>query len=167
MALHMVLIPRGSSPHTRGTQWRAPGTLCLQRDHPRIRGEHLRRVLRAVFELGIIPAYAGNTAFPIAAFVMMWIIPAYAGNTYIIIHTSKSSLGSSPHTRGTPVWPDSAPKRSGDHPRIRGEHAAVPAVDDADRGIIPAYAGNTSRRACSGGTWPDHPRIRGEHLARL
>ena len=93
------------------------------------------------------------------------IIPAYAGSTSVCLGASS---------------------RSGDHPRIRGEH------DDSDqysidglgssphtRGarlwrpptspiarIIPAYAGSTPREMCRDPTSWDHPRIRGEHLSR-
>ena len=79
-----------------------------------------------------------------------------------------------------------------DHPRIRGEHAAVYQLGRHVAGIIPAYAGSTiaahaaalalwgssphtrgalpAQRPCPSATG-DHPRIRGEHrsarLARL
>ena len=91
------------------------------------------------------------------------IIPAYAGST------------SSPTRRRS---------RTGDHPRIRGEHAVLAVHVDRGGGssphtrgarlgaphrrtsgrIIPAYAGSTVR---SGALWhlsADHPRIRGEHV---
>ena len=35
------------------------------------------------------------------------------------------------------------------------------------RGIIPAYAGSTRRRRCSGHRPRDHPRVCGEHAARI
>ena len=70
-----------------------------------------------------------------------------------------------------------------DHPRIRGEHASAfvspptdcgssPHTRGAPRrragwmrgpGIIPAYAGSTSRVLRLRRRWRDHPRIRGEH----
>ena len=113
----------GSSPHTRGTR-RASGRSCRSsRDHPRIRGEHLRPGVRHALVQGIIPAYAGNTQAP---FLVVLLIE-----------------GSSPHTRGTPARRWSAAGRAGDHPRIRGEHGADHAVAQEHAGIIPAYAGNT------------------------
>ena len=91
-----------------------------------------------------------------------WIIPAYAGST----------RGFLPR----PTLPQ-------DHPRIRGEHAALasqahsiagssPHTRGAPRrrqryrrhsGIIPAYAGSTARRRYPAIPPTDHPRIRGEH----
>ncbi len=112
------------------------------------------------------------------------IIPAYAGNTYFLMTAMAVTLGSSPHTRGTPtpVTPPSSIPR--DHPRIRGEHGRALVDVARDRGIIPAYAGNTgfaedglpngagssphtrgtrTRRTASRCSRWDHPRIRGEH----
>ena len=74
----------------------------------------------------------------------------------------------------------------GDHPRIRGEHQTFPSSRRAASGssphtrgalprlsaraqasgIIPAYAGSTTMRACSARSGADHPRIRGEHARR-
>ena len=91
------------------------------------------------------------------------IIPAYAGSTAIL----------------RPV-----PGRRQDHPRIRGEHRIVclnrwvatgssPHTRGArgvgqgrqdGLGIIPAYAGSTTRAWPSGRSPRDHPRIRGEHF---
>ena len=93
------------------------------------------------------------------------IIPACAGNT------QSSSV---------------IPSASGDHPRVCGEHApsrlqrrprwgSSPRVRGTpqagrrrtrSRGIIPACAGNTSRRVALYYIENDHPRVCGEHLAR-
>ena len=132
---------------------------------------------------GIIPAYAGSTGSwdgpdnEVAGSspptrgaptphrshtVQVRIIPAYAGSTC-----------SRPP-------PERAPS---DHPRLRGEHdeqqasarvqrGSSPPTRGApgpgrrragDRGIIPAYAGSTTRRRASTCAEPDHPRLRGEH----
>ena len=155
---------RGSSPHTRGTRTSYQQGLAAYRDHPRIRGEHDEPVQAALPDLGIIPAYAGNTEHPDARM--------------------KCPTGSSPHTRGTLLHGGVLSDSSGDHPRIRGEHLVFPFDFPFGIGIIPAYAGNTLRWEMHGvcpmgssphtrGTrsWPrsssrwrrDHPRIRGEH----
>ena len=154
----------GSSPHTRG----APGSIRSARrylkDHPRIRGEHPRAHEVRVRDGGIIPAYAGSTT------------------TSSIL--SRSSRGSSPHTRGAPLLFCASCTAFWDHPRIRGEHYQGSCRPGGARGIIPAYAGSTQFIITDGdttvGSSPhtrgapeaaftvnvaerDHPRIRGEH----
>ena len=111
--------------------------------------------------------------------------------------------GSSPHTRGAriahrqetqryriiPAYAGSTEPRptarggDEDHPRIRGEHAALASQAHSIAGssphtrgaqthtsaptrhtrIIPAYAGSTPRRRLQSRMRADHPRIRGEH----
>ena len=157
------MVP-GSSPHTRGT----PGSRSCQGyrlwDHPRIRGEHSADIHHAAPATGIIPAYAGNTKFPIIGF--------------------KDKTGSSPHTRGTLGLTVVGCLIASDHPRIRGEHCSCAENSFRNVGIIPAYAGNTTHwqtcgyvvagssphtrgtRCCRSrrcGSRRDHPRIRGEH----
>ena len=93
------------------------------------------------------------------------IIPAYAGNT------------ATPNTSGL---------RTGDHPRVCGEHGAVREpicrkTGSSPRmrgtlcrlfqsiyytGIIPAYAGNTDLHARDVMHVRDHPRVCGEHIER-
>ena len=155
---------RGSSPHTRGTLRWHPFRYLVCWDHPRIRGEHALGQVDGAPVLGIIPAYAGNTC-------------SQTQRCFII-------QGSSPHTRGTRGRARCRCRRTRDHPRIRGEHAADGADVAVEGGIIPAYAGNTDAtggvRLSSPGSSPhtrgtptcpvwcpgqtrDHPRIRGEH----
>ena len=92
--------------------------------------------------------------------------------------------GSSPHTRGALHPARKLGHLGRDHPRIRGEHAALLALGEKGVGIIPAYAGSTSNwlkftwkcpgssphtRGARNSRQPgrsgsgDHPRIRGEH----
>ena len=114
----------GSSPHTRGarTPTRRPPT--SRRDHPRIRGEHLK--LQAVVE--------HNNG----------IIPAYAGSTFDSLSCISTLEGSSPHTRGARRPLVLRHHGVGDHPRIRGEHEEPRDLLHALVGIIPAYAGSTA-----------------------
>ena len=131
-------------------------------DHPRIRGEHLRPSPDAREAAGSSPHTRGARAecVPVADFP--GIIPAYAGST----------TGSPP----SPPW-------TADHPRIRGEHtqwgsSAVGVSGSSPHtrgaltrrgsvaeylGIIPAYAGSTTRPGRVRPPGRDHPRIRGEH----
>ena len=156
----------GSSPHTRGTPTRQAGCACRRRDHPRIRGEHVLAASSAVAPARIIPAYAGNTFLipsinvpqsgssphtrgTLSGFRQAelhdGIIPAYAGNTSPDAIDNALAAGSSPHTRGTPRAASRRCSAARDHPRIRGEHHDLLPELGARAGIIPAYAGNTSK----------------------
>ena len=116
----------GSSPHTRGAPSPSSSDDGRRWDHPRIRGEHLALHLVLLGHSGIIPAYAGSTS------------------TRSTMMVSKS--GSSPHTRGARVRERLSGGRTGDHPRIRGEHLAAALRHALHHGIIPAYAGSTTSR---------------------
>ena len=118
-----------------------------------------------VGDRGSSPHTRGARPLVSAALPPVRIIPAYAGST-----TSSRARAAG----------------RGDHPRIRGEHAAaavpemevpgssphtrgahIPAVEDSGvEGIIPAYAGSTCRRILGSAPGTDHPRIRGEHFSR-
>ena len=153
----------GSSPHSRGTRMNN-GRHCepfgiipafagnthsclfrrlLNRDHPRIRGEHrgwmrsrqtgrgssphsrgTRTILFVVETFkGIIPAFAGNTLNTPGAERHPWDHPRIRGEHVGAVIVIISLVGSSPHSRGTPLcsW------------RLYGSI-----------GIIPAFAGNTN-----------------------
>ena len=158
----MMLLPTGSSPHTRGARLWAPWTTFSNRiipayagstpkqyyldsgagDHPRIRGEHCPwlGVLRG--GTGSSPHTRGAPRGSEAASGGWRIIPAYAGSTTYMPEAGFPVTGSSPHTRGAPVAV--APPESGSR-------------------IIPAYAGSTPTPTWSKNRFLDHPRIRGEH----
>ena len=132
-------------------------------DHPRIRGEHVRRPLRQGERLGSSPHTRGAPTSCRSWHSPLRIIPAYAGSTL-----AWSTI------RATPP----------DHPRIRGEHGASEDAQHGGKGssphtrgapngaesiaekvgIIPAYAGSTSRWTIPASAVADHPRIRGEHI---
>ena len=157
----------------------------MPRDHPRIRGEHLRGRRREGRRAGIIPAYAGNTApssriahaspgssphtrgtpcRPCRSRAARWIIPAYAGNTTRRIQEVLGCPGSSPHTRGTRAGGHSRRLGRRDHPRIRGEHAAlVWNLDGVIVGSSPHTRGTRKFINTRARNQRDHPRIRGEH----
>ena len=158
----------GSSPHTRGARgrWQGsgahPGIIPAYAgsteasrvgagrpgDHPRIRGEHERRIGAFIGAVGSSPHTRGahSRSDPLGG--TRGIIPAYAGST--------SPTGNRP-----------PPPR--DHPRIRGEHDGEGPVDGVQGGssphtrgarwrgpgrrspgrIIPAYAGSTYRSRVS------------------
>ena len=156
--------PKGSSPHTRGApeqpSTKSPSCRIIpayagstnrpdqanlaEPDHPRIRGEHETAVTPIWKTSGSSPHTRGARGTFMLSGGGSRIIPAYAGST---------AAGSSCRGSGT------------DHPRIRGEHepsqpaatlspgssphtrgALRGSVSGAERGgIIPAYAGSTSR----------------------
>ena len=153
---------RGSSPHTRGALDREAirpgvdriipayagsttvglGTQLRDRDHPRIRGEHVHIEAPRCPQMGSSPHTRGAPACLPCKRSAARIIPAYAGSTLFTEVVLAALNGSSPHTRGaqTDSW-----------------------FSPSTRRIIPAYAGSTGwifpgRRRCK-----DHPRIRGEH----
>ena len=157
---------KGSSPHMRGTRIRPPeyartlGIIpayagntwtpsispALPWDHPRICGEHSRGLRRMTVARGSSPHMRGTLHKRDYRFPRWRIIPAYAGNTSALspsgnryrdhpricgehcrnVVALSTSMGSSPHMRGT----------------LSGFHRPFPVG-----GIIPAYAGNTNRRA--------------------
>ena len=172
----------GSSPHTRGapdpasrpdppgriipayagSTLRSSPRLKLLRDHPRIRGEHVRAMDANGLAHGSSPHTRGARMGRVHDPRRRRIIPAYAGST-----TATAPLA----------------RKGRDHPRIRGEHqpthdtpattrgssphtrgarigSAAPATSV---GIIPAYAGSTTTNAPYHLAGADHPRIRGEH----
>ena len=132
-------------------------------DHPRVCGEHCAtaftmfsvsgsspRMRGTPFSgslliawLGIIPAYAGNTAIFHEFPSYIWDHPRVCGEHHDCTRRACPSVGSSPRMRGTRERHDRRFSR---------------------RGIIPAYAGNTLtsvRKSLESG---DHPRVCGEHL---
>ena len=92
---------------------------------------------------GIIPAYAGNTCPAIRKHSPTRNHPRVCGEHALSTVLSTSSAGSSPRMRGTPTCAD---------------------YEIPWRGIIPAYAGNTSGYPSARPYARDHPRVCGEHL---
>ena len=175
---------RGSSPHARGTQ-----TVSSHERHTR----------------GIIPACAGNTRRSARNTSTSRDHPRMRGEHDAVDGGDHLVEGSSPHARGTqtrscnlPAFPGiipacagntishhSAPDKTRDHPRMRGEHLlgiAIPSFPSGSSphargtpsmvvsflvslGIIPACAGNTSSMVHVISLRRDHPRMRGEHRA--
>ena len=114
----------------------------MERDHPRMRGEHDGVLAGEGADFGIIPACAGSTTFA-------W-------------GTARRMPGSSPHARGAPVPVASRGRGPRDHPRMRGEHVALKLYAILTNGIIPACAGSTSKDGMqSGCVWGSSPHARG------
>ncbi len=175
-------IPSGSSPLTRGALGPGiPGSLgpgiipayagstpersspaTALRDHPRLRGEHISRERHENSREGSSPLTRGALSLQTAMSWTARIIPAYAGSTFVC---------------GIAYFV------SEDHPRLRGEHKAMPLLFTRmtgsspltrgartrpsllfpSPGIIPAYAGSTAEHGKQRDSRRDHPRLRGEH----
>ena len=192
-------------------------------DHPRVCGEHGhgRQVVRQ--RLGSSPRMRGARSFETHQVPRIGIIPAYAGSTRVRPHGRLrrgdhprvcgehndyrqclgTCQGSSPRMRGAqtprsrrlgeggiiPAYAGSTThvllnlSVSRDHPRVCGEHMHITIITNRDRGssprmrgaqrqqlqqpvlpgIIPAYAGSTTRYSSNEGPGQDHPRVCGEH----
>ena len=97
----------------------------LERDHPRICGEHELQTGGSVEVTGSSPHMRGTLRVEGQGSMLPGIIPAYAGNTESGKGQKPVGQGSSPHMRGT--------------------HALRHGASIRD-GIIPAYAGNTGEK---------------------
>ena len=135
-------------------------------DHPRACGEHSSptmiirtvsgsspRLRGTLIELiviwhvfGIIPALAGNTYGNIMRTFCIWDHPRACGEHLFLMRFSALYLGSSPRLRGTQTMPEK---------------------NNAENGIIPALAGNTSLKSIQCSSYRDHPRACGEHNSQV
>ena len=173
---------RGSSPHARGAHnvekdkvtrtgiipACAGSTGALRavrkqaRDHPRMRGEHLRSVTSMMSGSGSSPHARGAHCLVAVGDDARGIIPACAGSTPPR-GASRSSCWDHPRMRGEHAPAVVIPiMRAGSSPHARG----APLVTDAaepDSRIIPACAGSTMGRWQCLEAGGDHPRMRGEH----
>ena len=92
------------------------------------------------------------------------IIPAHAGNTADVSSVRCSDRdhprACGEHSMALPLVNGS----TGSSPRMRGTRIPLPTFA-TEIGIIPAHAGNTSKRLSGGTSGRDHPRACGEHFA--
>ena len=135
------------------------------RDHPRVCGEHHMTSIMVHLSWGSSPRMRGTPVVPPRRASPNGIIPAYAGNT-LSNHACTSAGGDHPRVCGEHLCLGVLfCANTGSSPRMRGTLDLVHPVVKT-QGIIPAYAGNTSRVPCCSGCRWDHPRVCGEHLSR-
>ena len=149
----------------RGTLLRHEISREAQGDHPRVCGEHCHVVGHARRISGSSPRMRGTLLEHVAVGAGDGIIPAYAGNT-IRNATSLRKTGDHPRVCGEHVMMVGSFRLSkGSSPRMRGTLDAL--IIGVNRsGIIPAYAGNTGKARVLVSSHRDHPRVCGEHQER-
>ena len=138
-------------------------TNMAYRDHPRLRGEYLKKNYGFAGKRGSPPLARGILLDCVRQRNPDGITPACAGNTQ---------------------YPSPPDKRFWDHPRLRGEYSfpnrlalwitgspplargiqVILDEDDYSKGITPACAGNTPLRLDQAIRSWDHPRLRGEYV---
>ena len=123
LVVREVVLMAGIIPAYAGNTWSWWCSASIPWDHPRVCGEHLGCLVGRVDGGGIIPAYAGNTIASCAGESIESDHPRVCGEHPYRIIPIPEDMGSSPRMRGTLR-----------HRRCRAGY----------RGIIPAYAGNTT-----------------------
>ena len=158
----------GSSPHTRGAL-ECIGVAASNRgiipayagstddtgyfhvtlrDHPRIRGEHFDYDPTINFAWGSSPHTRGAQLVCLIAWRIHGIIPAYAGST-MASNATTAGRKDHPRIRGEHrVGEVTESEEVGSSPHTRGARGRYP-QDLPQLGIIPAYAGSTTRRRVS------------------
>ena len=117
-----------------------------------------------VFSSGSSPRMRGALGVDTGDELYFRIIPAYAGSTRFQGLNRRPSRDHprvcGEHDGSFHCFTISA----GSSPRMRGAHLTG-LVEDIHEGIIPAYAGSTTRVSGKNTRWKDHPRVGGEHPA--
>ncbi len=176
----------GLSPLTRGTCYAGPGErryirfipagagntnnrrsqLSAETVYPRWRGEHMGRVQRSHFCIGLSPLARGPHGACASLAFLHRFIPAGAGNT----NNRRSQLSAEtvyPRWRGEHMG---RVHRShfciGLSPLARGTRVALGEAVSPLR-FIPAGAGNTNNRRSQRSAETVYPRWRGEHMGRV
>ena len=149
---------------------------------PLTRGKLHGRALHVESD-GLIPAHAGKTTGLLRRGFCVRAHPRSRGENVLEAQGEGHRQGSSPLTRGKPTRPVSRSMPTTAHPRSRGEngsdcrsmisgHGSSPLTRGKHtfteqrprwKGLIPAHAGKTARRAVRPVLVRAHPRSRGEN----
>ena len=193
----------GSSPRVRGTRvadnvtCRASGIIpaCagntprrdgrgrLDRDHPRVCGEHalVRSALKSL--PGSSPRVRGTLGWLITLILLSGDHPRVCGEHTRFPVGRCRGAGSSPRVRGTQGGAETHPALYGiipacagntnhlrvtcdcrrDHPRVCGEHCTLMRSSRKSRGSSPRVRGTHNAHHTSRDSAVDHPRVCGEH----
>ena len=124
--------------NTRDKAWR----YSLSAVHPRVCGEHARKIKRKARRMGSSPRMRGTLHFFYDFGKLTRFIPAYAGNTSIPSFAQRFAAVHPRVCGEHPVSDIAAGEIDGSSPRMRGTRAEPQEHRPAVR-FIPAYAGNT------------------------
>ena len=136
----------GIIPAYAGNTCAVASLRCATWDHPRVCGEHNGLRFRRMSRTGSSPRMRGTLCCVMHLLKQLGIIPAYAGNT-AQCRTFKRFHGDHPRVcgeHGTGILKHAAVQ--GSSPRMRGT-LDVKCCGQCFHGIIPAYAGNTLQTA--------------------
>ena len=130
--------------------------------HPHVCGEHVFSIPTVRETTGSSPRMRGTRRKPSTPNPTQGLIPTYAGNTGLKV-TVQLDIGAHPHVCGEHslhfVY---VLCQLGSSPRMRGTRLGrVHPIHDA--GLIPTYAGNTTRVCQPGRVARAHPHVCGEH----
>ena len=132
------------------------------RDHPRVCGEHALLMILSTGSAGSSPRVRGTRTHETYSRWEVGIIPACAGNTWTE-GLRPGDAGDHPRVCGEHAPPLACLfDARGSSPRVRGTHGRH-VQNRTLAGIIPACAGNTPAKAASPSRNRDHPRVCGEH----
>ena len=135
------------------------------RAHPRSRGENSERLATPTTSSGSSPLTRGKPRLLAGQGHLPRLIPAHAGKTRRRRRTRRW-MRAHPRSRGeNVVGPGALPSPVGSSPLTRGKPCAI-GSGLAYRGLIPAHAGKTYRRARRRPNLPAHPRSHGENPPR-
>ncbi|SCQ64137.1 Hypothetical protein PFR_JS9-2_2043 [Propionibacterium freudenreichii] len=149
----------GSTPSHQGRpgQWRA---------HPRICGEHSRRLVDGEHRQGSPPHMRGALSQVVGCLIKRGLTPAYAGSTPPKL-LRRSASRAHPRICGEHLTRREPLREScGSPPHMRGALARTDRRHTVG-GLTPAYAGSTWCADPCRRLGRAHPRICGEHMAQL
>ena len=159
-----VSLSRGLIPaHAGKTPTGARGPASC-RAHPRSRGENRWGRGFAGREAGSSPLTRGKRLASRVCIVIRGLIPAHAGKTVLRVLRA-GACAAHPRSRGENHPPQAGTRRyHGSSPLTRGK-LHLRGVRPRVRGLIPAHAGKTARRAHIHDLGAAHPRSRGENAS--
>ena len=163
----------------------AVSTMSLMpRAHPRAGGENNGAVSLTLSQYGSSPHGRGKPAVAGSGSGVAGLIPAWAGKTSRAFCQAFDAVGSSPHGRGKRSRSESSPPTKAAHPRMGGENLCYKQVTlvslgssphargklngrvdgNLAPGLIPAWAGKTTRSMSAWIIEAAHPRMGGENF---